>query len=45
MKKITYEDVKNDIENTGYILLSEEYINAHTKLRILCDQGHEFEIT
>ena len=44
-KKLTYEEVKNYIELQGYQLLSKEYINNHTKLKMICDKGHECEIT
>lgn len=44
-KKLTYEEVKNYIELQGYQLLSEKYINNHTKLKMICDKGHECEIT
>jgi len=44
MKKLNYIDVKNNIENFGYKLLSEKYINALTKLEMQCPEGHDFEI-
>ena len=40
-KKLTYEEVKNYIELQGYQLLSEKYINNHTKLKMICDKGHD----
>jgi len=43
-KKLKYEDVKNYIESFGYRLLSEEYKNNKTKLKIKCGQGHYFEM-
>ena len=46
MKKLTYEFVKEQIESVkGYKLLSTEYINANTKLKIQCDKGHEYNNT
>jgi len=46
MIKHTYEYVKEQIESVkGYKLLSKEYINAHTKLKIKCSLGHEYEVT
>lgn len=42
--KLTYEFVKKYIESFGYKLLSTEYINALTKLRVKCPQGHEYEV-
>lgn len=43
-KKPTYEEVKKYIESQGYKLISKEYINNHTKLKMICDKGHECEI-
>lgn len=45
MKKLTYEEVKEYIESFGYELLNEEYMNANTKLKIKCSNGHIFERT
>lgn len=44
--KHTYEEVKNTIESTGeYKLLSKEYINNRTKLKILYkDADYAFEV-
>lgn len=44
-KKFTYEEVKSYIENQGYQLLSTEYENNRTKLRIKCIKGHIFNST
>lgn len=43
-KRLTYEYVKEYIENEGYELLSNDYVNAHEKLLIKCKQGHEFNM-
>jgi len=40
----SYEYVKNEIEQVGYTLLSTEYINVRTKLRVRCDKGHEYSV-
>lgn len=40
MKRITYDEVKQNFENRGYILLSTEYINITTKLEYVC-QKHQ----
>ena len=45
MKKLTYEDVKNYIESFGYELLSKEYTNNRTNLKMKCDNKHECEIS
>ncbi len=42
--KLTYEEVKEYIERAGYKLLSTEYKNANTKIKIQCDKGHEYEV-
>jgi hypothetical protein len=44
-KNHTYDIVKAHIESFGYLLLSIEYKNTRTKLRIQCQEGHVFEIT
>lgn len=43
--KWTYEKVKEIAESEGYILRSTEYINASTKLKMICPNGHECEIS
>ncbi len=41
MKKLTYEEVKRRIESVnGYRLLSKEYVNSSTKLKIQCPKRH-----
>ena len=41
--KLTYEEVKEYIESFGYKLLSRNYENNHSKLKIMCDKGHIYE--
>lgn len=43
-RKWDYGKVKKIIENEGYTLLSTEYINTSTKLKMICTEGHECEI-
>lgn len=43
--KLTYEQVKERIEARGWQLLSEEYKNARTKLKMKCPNGHIVEKT
>ena len=43
-KKHSYEYIKNEIEKESYKLLSKEYINAHEKLLIQCNEGHIYEV-
>ena len=43
--KHTYEFVKEQIESVeGYKLLSNCYKNAHTKLKVQCNKGHEYKV-
>lgn len=42
-RKITYEFIKKYIEDEKYKLRSYEYINAHSKLELTCDKGHEYK--
>ena len=44
MKKHDYEFVKNYFANDGYELLSKVYVNAMSKLNIVCPSGHEYEV-
>lgn len=43
-KRLSYQYVKGFIEQEGYKLLSNEYINAHIKLELQCSENHIFEI-
>jgi len=45
MKKLTYKYVKKQIESVNeYKLLSTEYINSKTKLKVQCDKGHIYKV-
>lgn len=44
MKRLTYEFVKQSFENEGYVLLSTEYINAHSYLEFICLNKHKHKI-
>jgi len=41
---LTYEHIKEFIESKGYKLLSNNYKNAHTKLKIKCPEDHEYKV-
>ena len=41
--KLTIEDMREIAREKGGVCLSEKYINAHTKLRWRCKEGHEWE--
>ena len=43
-KRLDFDYVKNFIENENYTLISTEYKNAATKMKMVCDKGHECEI-
>ena len=45
MGRKNYSEIKDYIENEGYEIISKEYINAHTKLKMRCISGHECEIS
>lgn len=38
-RKLTYQEVKEYIESFNYKLLSEEYVDNKTKLKMLCPCG------
>ena len=40
--RLQYEDVKEYIEDKGYSLLSEEYLNDTIDLKLRCPEGHIF---
>jgi hypothetical protein len=42
--RLAYNFVKESIEKEGYELLSEEYKNIHSKLKVKCNKGHEYEV-
>lgn len=44
-RKHTYEFVKFFIENEGTKLLSKEYINVYSKLKVECPEGHQYPVT
>lgn len=45
MKKLNIEYIKNEFEKRNYTLLETKYINNSTKMKIVCDEGHEFKIS
>jgi len=42
MRKLSYSYIKSSIEDSGYKLLSDVYVNSTSKLRVECDKGHEY---
>ncbi len=44
-KRLDIEFVKEQFENEGYELLSEEYIGCEQKLGYICPEGHKHSIT
>ncbi len=44
-RKFTFEEVKKRVENDGYKLISSEYVEANSKLAVLCPKGHTVSIT
>lgn len=45
VKKYTYLEVKDYMENIGYILISEKYSNNSEHLIVECDKGHQYPAT
>jgi len=45
MKKHSYKFIKEQIENPGYKLLSDEYKNNISKLKVECPEGHQYKVT
>jgi hypothetical protein len=43
-RKNSYEYVKDQIEKEGYTLLSKEYKNNKTKLKVRCPKGHIYYV-
>ena len=45
LAKPEYDKVKQSLAQEGYTLLSEEYVNAHSKLACVCVAGHQINVT
>ena len=43
IKKYTYKEIKEYIENFGYELIDQEYSNCRKKMEVRCPQGHIFK--
>lgn len=43
--KVTYQQVKQFIEEQGYKLLSKQYVNCKTKLLLQCPNRHKYMVT
>lgn len=43
--KKTYDEVKRYIEDEGYILTSDKYINIKSKLYLICPNGHDIKMS
>jgi hypothetical protein len=41
-QKLTYEYVKSYLQNEGYEILQDYFINTSTKIKIKCSNGHEY---
>lgn len=44
-KKLSYLFVKYKFEQEGYMLLEDTYINAHSKMKYRCPEGHVHSMT
>lgn len=45
VKQKDFKFIKTEFENRNYKLLSTEYKNAHSKLKCICPNNHEIEIS
>jgi hypothetical protein len=41
---LSYETIKDYIESFEYKLISDEYLDAHSKLTIECTEGHNYKV-
>lgn len=44
-RKLSYDYVRDYIENIGYTLISEEYKNSSQNLKMICNNGHKIEMS
>jgi len=44
-KRISFSEVKETIEMENYTLLSNDYINSGAKLKVICPEGHEYNVS
>ena len=44
-KKYNINHVKENFETYDYTLVSNEYINAHSKLESICPNGHKYDVS
>lgn len=44
-KKLTIESIRASFENSGYVLKTTKYKNAHQKLNCICPNGHFWSVT
>lgn len=40
-KKLTYDEIKQEIESAGWKLLSDSYLNLQTQMIFSCPNNHE----
>jgi len=41
--RLTIEEIKEHVGKSGYICISEKYVNAYTKLEFQCNKGHLYK--
>lgn len=44
-RKYTVEYVRKSLFSFGYTLCDQEYVNAHTKMKTICPNGHEYNVS
>lgn len=45
MKRLELQDIKKEVESKKWTLLSTEYKNTKTDLKMLCPEGHNVYIS
>ena len=43
-QKLTLDEFQRLADSIGYTLLSDEYVNNYTKIQVLCDVGHLWDV-
>ena len=44
-RTIYFDDIKKEIENEGYKVISDKYINDKVKLKMICPKGHYISVS
>ena len=44
-RRHSIEYIRTEVAKRGYTLISKEYVNAHTEIKVRCEEGHTFSTT